>query len=163
MTTPENYPHNEADRHPGAADTADLQPSWAELHPELASGRQAAQVIEHAVSDAPLRRVLHRVEEGYLRYGIPFAAYLRLDDTNLTDERLLERFETAYTASFANLDDAVDNDLDGLGWNEELHMFCTRHGIEPQFLTWDYAELSGWMHSTYDIVELDGWVHLFYR
>lgn len=159
MTIPE-HPTNHSDNseHTNVEDM-----TWAQLHPELTAGREANLVIERALDDTSRRRVLRRLEEGYARFGVPFAAFLRLDDIAITDDRLIERFEDVYARSFATTKEAIDNELEGLGWEEALTEFCIRYGVDPAFLDWNYAELETLINQLYSVVELDGWIHLFYR
>ncbi|WP_309130362.1 hypothetical protein [Brevibacterium sp.] len=139
---------------------ADLE---ADRHAELSSGHEADILIERTVDQAPLRRVARRVRDGYEKFGVPFAAFLWLEDTSFTDSRLLDQFEVVYASSVRSLDEAINSELEGLGWDEALREFRTRHGVEPEYLDWNYAELGALIHQLYDVVELDGWLHLFYR
>lgn len=163
MTTPDDHPRESVEHRPREQGDGSAETTWLDQNPELAIGREATSVIAEYLEKAPLRRIIRRIEDGYNRFGIPFAAYLRLDDIAITDERLIDRFHDVYAGSFRTMDLAIDNELDGSGWHDELREFRTSVGIEPAYLDWNYSELDALIYQLYDTVELDGWIHLFNR
>lgn len=104
-------------------------------------------------------RLLAAVEEN----GAAFAAYLMLEDTDLSDVAISERFHDSYVDAWERSGQFRSDVLEALGWTDALAAFMTEQGIPPGHLTWSHAEVDARIHETYELVHLDGWWHAFYR
>lgn len=126
-------------------------------------GDESKQAILDAVAQATDRDETNRIYEGLARHGSPFAAFLLLHDVTPTNPALLAQFTDVYSGSWEHINQLVDDEIDALGWQPELHRFQQQQGIDPHFLTWNYDALGQHLHEIYSIVELDGWHHVFHR
>lgn len=133
------------------------------LPEHLRPGPQAEQTIRRALEAARSIEGEACIVEGYLNHGTAFAAYLRLDDTATSDPGLIDRFRDVHSGSWEKLDQLIDDELDGLGWRQELNTLRREHGIDPEFLDWNRPAFEAHLHELYSVVELDSWQHVFYR
>lgn len=127
------------------------------------TGPEAEHVIRHTLARLTSLDAELRVAEGYLTFGAPFAAFLRLDDIAAEDPALLSRYLDVYADSWEHIDQLIDEELDGLGWREELQEFRKQSGIDAEFLDWNRPAFEAHLHKIYSIVQLDRWWHVFYR
>ena len=119
-------------------------------------------LLEHIVSNTDEKAML-RLREAYQTYGVPFVAFLLLDDTNTEDPAITDKFTANYISTWDNLNDLLDNELDALGWADALAELYASQGIPSELLVWDRQLFASYVREVYSIVHLDGRYHVFYR
>ena len=119
-------------------------------------------LLEHITSTTD-EKATHRLHEAYHTYGVPFVAFLLLDDTAPEDPAIADKFTANYISPWDNFNQLLDNELDVLGWADALAELYASQGIPSELLIWDRQLFASYVREVYSIVHLDGHYHAFYR
>ena len=106
---------------------------------------------------------LGRIECAYQEIGDALLAYLTLPGSNPASDHLEDNFHIAYRGDYATIDEAIQAQLDGLGWTDALKQMMHTNGIATGMLTWDLDLIQAQMDEVYDFVEYNSHVYQFVR
>ncbi|PTL73201.1 hypothetical protein C1I63_10315 [Rathayibacter caricis DSM 15933] len=91
-----------------------------------------------------------------------FAAFLQLPDVEVTSGSIATEFADIFYAVYDSLDEAIDDQIEILGWNEALTALQRDWGITPDELQWNYAAIERRFRATVDIVYYRDKVYTFH-
>lgn len=137
--------------------------AWAPFEP--GNGRHRKSLADNEIDAVVLTWNDNEsaVRDAYERHGAPFAAFLRLDDTNPNDPDIENTFLNSYLASYDILRDAIDEQIDQLGWQDALTAMREEWGIAAGDLLWNYTAIEAQYREVFDVIEAYGRVHIFHR
>jgi hypothetical protein len=142
----------------GAHQTADV-PNWVDrLEAYLAS------LGPIGTGDAPSRadELTSEAELGSAEYGDAFRAYLGLPDIDPARSDLIETFHEFYVASYASMDDLLNDMTEVQEWEAAVDQLAQTHGIDG-FISLDRSKVEHVARETWDIVEIGGRLHAFLK
>lgn len=130
---------------------------------ELLDETRTSEIAERQAQSTYNSEVQDEIHELHAKYGTAFAAFLTLDDVDLTGGGidLEQQFLSCYLGSFNDYDQLARAHIQALGWQEELDRLIQAEAIPPDFLRWDYQAVNELITEGWDIVELDGRLHHF--
>jgi hypothetical protein len=86
------------------------------------------------------------------RYGLPFAAFVSVE---------ANAFIETYVASYPSIREAIDAQIDALGWSSALKELMATEGIAEGDLVWNYTQIEAIYRAAFQVIELAGAVHVF--
>lgn len=101
------------------------------------------------------------IADGAARHGLPFVAFISAEERPPLRPDVEAEFLESYIASYRSLREAIDAQIDALGWKTALSKFMTEAGIAEGDLTWNYAEIEVTFRAAYQVVEFGGAFHIF--
>lgn len=115
------------------------------------------------IADAATRKtysseVQNEINELHSKYGSPFAAFLTLEDIDITGagHSLEQQFLSCYLGTFTSREQVADTHIRVLGWQEEIDKLIQAEAIPPHFITWNYDAVLELVEEGWDLVELGG-------
>ncbi|WP_120003353.1 hypothetical protein [Nesterenkonia muleiensis] len=163
-------PHTEQEQFDASIDT-DALLRLEQFNPELGNGdvqelldgSRTSEIVEHHTQSTYNSQIQNDIAKLHSRYGTPFAAFLNLEDIDLSGggHSLAQQFHSCYLGSFNTYEELAQSHIRALGWQEEIDKLIRTEAIPPGFFTWDYKVVIKLITEAWDIVELDGWLHQF--
>lgn len=126
-------------------------------------GPEAAASVERSLAQLRDPDEALRILSGVEQNGAPFAAYLMLQDTDLTAEDIIDTFYDSYLDAWKHFDQFRTVVLENLGWLDAVKSVMTEQGIPADHLTWNQSAIDQQIFETYDAIHLDGWWHIFQK
>ncbi|OOB92053.1 hypothetical protein [Rathayibacter sp. VKM Ac-2630] len=93
----------------------------------------------------------------------PFAAFLLLPHTNVESPTLATEFADIFYAEYDSLDEAIDDYIDLLGWNDGLEVLQKEYGVSPDEVQWNRAAIEYRFRDFVDIVYYRDKVYTFHN
>lgn len=118
-------------------------------------------VVEKIARLRPDHERAQRLNLVYQRRGAPFAAYLTLDDVDLSGPDIEAGFEAAYVGHFADRAMLVQSTIDTFGWRRDLERLVATHIELRTFVDFNRDAVVGFVRDHYDVVETDTGFYLF--
>ncbi len=130
---------------------------------ELLDETRTSDIVERQAQSTYNSQVQNEIQDLHAKYGTAFAAFLTLEDIDLTgaSHSLEQQFLSCYLGSFNDYDQLARAHIQALGWKEELDRLIQAEAIPPSFLHWDYEAVKELITEAWDLVELDGRIHQF--
>lgn len=130
---------------------------------ELLDETRTSDIVERQAQSTYNSQVQNEIQDLHAKYGTAFAAFLTLDDVDLTGGGidLEQQFLSCYLGSFTDYDQLARAHIQALGWQEQFDRLIQAEAIPPSFLHWDYQAVKGLIHEAWDLIELDGRIHQF--
>ena len=123
--------------------------------------RRRQPELSPAARDVDDPTIHARWKEGLTRWGIAFAAYLKLGLPEAHTPDVLTNFLDTYVASYPDMDSCIREQITELNWEPAYRHFLDIEGIPERFLHWDMNALTELIRDVYDVVEEGGEVYLF--
>ena len=124
------------------------------------------ETSEPTAAEAPAPATRHEVrilQTLLAERGNAFQVYLdRIwRDAAITD--MEDEFENLYWASYARVEQFIDDIADAQGWDSALEEFARTWGIPRYGVTWNYSVLLDSLRETYEFIPLAGEIHVFIK
>ena len=130
---------------------------------ELLDPARTSDIAERQAQSTYNSEVQNEITELHSKYGTAFAAFLTLDDVDLTGGGigLEQQFLSCYLGSFNDYCQLARSHVQALGWQEQVDRLIRAEAIPEDFLHWDYQAVVELITEGWDIVELDGRIHQY--
>lgn len=99
----------------------------------------------------------------YRKYGEVLAAYLSLEDTNVTDPEIEATFNEIYYGEQPLDTDFAEQYAEEQGWTTKYDEFARTSDIPPEIIHFDYDQMRYILDAMYEVVELEHGRYLFNR
>jgi hypothetical protein len=119
--------------------------------------------VPEAIVERAHALTLGRIDRAHQEIGDALFAYLTLPGSNPASDHLADDFNAAYRGDHATIDEAIDAQLEGLGWPSALKQMMHTNGIATGMLIWDLDLIKAQMDEVYDFVQHDGRVYQFIK
>ena len=91
------------------------------------------------------------------------AAYLQLPDVDPNSTSLFEDFGDIFFSQYDSLDEAIDDQIESLGWNDALTALQRDCGVTPDELQWNYAAIERRFRETVDVIYYRDKIYIFHQ
>lgn len=125
---------------------------------QLLDETHTADIADAAAQRTFSSEVQNEIAELHSQYGSSFAAFLMLEDIDITGagHSLEQQFLSCYLGTFTSREQVAHTHIRVLGWQEEIDKLIQAEAIPPHFITWNYDAVLELVQEAWDLVELRG-------